>query len=284
MRKLAKLAVCTAFLTTYATFAADAKSESKVKSKAAKKESKAWQASANAILNSNLYKTSSVNHSASMNVDANWGYKFDNKVSIGASLVGNKALTGTREFELLSSSFSLKRPIKKFKYVSLSGGLRVKLPTSEYARKIQQLNLGVSASAPIIMALSKLGVPGLTLVNVPAVSVNDHKFKTALNGTPNTQYTLSNAFVVSYGATDWLTFKGLAQYAKSFTYNNNTKDSYYLSQSILFTIATDTFSDMGIEIGHGYGGTPLAPNGRDTEVKLFDSKSSTVFLGFGLAI
>ncbi len=284
MRKLAKLAIFATFLTTYTTLAASNTSKAKVAKKESSKEEKKWMASANAIFNSNLYKFSSVNHSASTDLDIGWGYRLPNKFSVSALLIGNKALTGTREFKLLSSSISLKRPIKKFKYISTSAGLKVVFPTSEYARKYQQLNLGVRVSLPIVLPMKKLGVSGLTFVNVPAIGVNDHKFKTALNGSSNTKYSVSDAFVVSYGATDMITLKALAQYAKSFTYDNNTKDSYYLSQSVLLTLDSKTFSDIGIEIGHAYGGTPLAPNGHDTQIKLFDEKASSVFVGFGVGI
>jgi hypothetical protein len=289
MRKLARLAICATILATSTTLAAKSSQKSKSVKKAptstkSDKYKKDWSLSASATVNSNLYKFSSTNHSASTDLSLGWSTKLANKFSLSTGLSGNKGLTGTREFKLLSSSISLKRPIHKFKYISLSGSTSFVMPTSEYARKYQQLIFGVRASVSMVMPMGKLGAPGLTLINVPGIGINSHEYKRAINGSSNTAYSISDAFVISYGATDWMSLKAVSQYAKSFTYDGNTKDSYFFSQSASFPIESTVVNGLGVEIGHAYGGTPLAPNGHDTQIKLFDERASSVFIGIGASI
>lgn len=106
--------------------------------------------------------------------------------------------------------------------------------------------------------------------------MNFHEFKTSLTGKSNTQYSLSQSAAFSYNVADLFGISLTGAYARSFTYNGNSKDFYSLGQSISFapTDATE------IVVGHSIGGNPLSANGIDSDIEIFNSRDSSVYAGF----
>jgi len=179
-----------------------------------------------------------------------------------------KALTGERQLDMNNVYLGASRTLYKFDdQWTLSGGLKVTIPTSEASKDYQRQITGVNVAPKLAW---KDG--GLNISYAPSATVNFHEYKTSYTGASNYQYVLSNALSAVYQFGSGLYLYGQAQYSRLISYDRNTKDSYRFMQIVGYPVG-----DFDLAIGHMLGGSPLATNGIENEVRFFDSRDSTVF-------
>ncbi|MFX3675853.1 MAG: hypothetical protein ACN6I6_02360 [bacterium] len=247
----------------------------KVDSKKAEiKESAKFSGSATTYINSGLQKFDSVQSSQSADFALALRLATEN-ISFGLNSSMSKGLTGERDFTFNNVALSAAKSLwKSEKDLSVSGKLSLTLPFSERSKDYQKLITGVATSVPVVYKATD----SITLAYIPTVGVNFHRAEVALNGSSNYQYTVTNTLNADFALSDRFTFSALGQYSRLITYRGNTRDAYKFEQSLSYD-----FSPYTVAIGHSMGGTPLAANGIETEVKLFDSNQSTVYGQFGIS-
>lgn len=233
----------------------------------AQEDSLKWSGEFATTYSSDLHKVNSVEHSSGADFDATLSATYAaTKYYINTSV--SKALTGERQLDMNNVYLGASRTLYKFDdQWTLSGGLKVTIPTSEASKDYQRQITGVNVAPKISW---KNG--GLNLSYGPSATVNFHKYKTSLTGASNYQYVLSNSLSAVYQFDSGLYLYGQAQYSRLVSYNGNTKDSYRFMQMVGHPVG-----EFDLAIGHMLGGSPLATNGIENEVRFFDSRDSTVF-------
>ena len=247
----------------------------KVDSKKAEVEEAAkFSGSATTYINSGLQKLDSAQSSQSADFALALRLATED-ISFGLSSSISKELTGQREFTFNNVGLSAAKSLwKSEKDLSVSGKLSLTLPFSERSKDYQKLITGVGVSTPVVYRATD----SITLAYIPNLGVNFHSAKVAINGSSNYQYTLTNTLNADFALSDRFTLSALGQYSRLITYRGNSKDVYKLEQSLSYDLSPYT-----VAIGHSLGGTPLAANGVETEVKVFDSNQSTVYAQFGIS-
>ena len=241
----------------------------KIDNKSSKESDIKWSGEFGTTYSSNLYRSGSINKSTGADFDATVAATYSGtKYSLNAT--ATKALTGERQLDLNNAFLGAARSLYKFNdSLSLSGTARVTIPLSEASKDYQRQITGVSL-APKLTWKSDFG---LSAAYSASGLVNFHQYETSLTGASNYQYVIGNAVALTYEFGSGIYAYANATYSKLITYQGNTRDSYRFIQMLGGPIAKNV--DLGI--GHVLGGSPLAANGIETDIRFFDSRDSTVF-------
>jgi hypothetical protein len=138
-----------------------------------------------------------------------------------------------------------------------------------------KLGMGPSLSTD----LSKY-IRGVSLVYGISGSVLFHKYETAvIKGASNTHYILGNKFIVIYQFTDKFALGFDNRYSRSYTYQNNTKDTFIFDQSLSYGVTKNITSS----IGHNNQGSALGINGTDNNIEFYNERTSTVYFALEMA-
>lgn len=148
------------------------------------------------------------------------------------------------------------------------------IPLSKTSQEDTYLNAGLMLAPTLNINFRSFGIKGLRIGLRPSLRVNSHRYKISKSGRSNSQFTSSALLSIYYYFTDKLYLSSRNSYVKSFTYRGNTIDRYQFSQTLTYMAVQNT----RVEVGHANGGNPLAPNGTQTDIKLFDARSSQVYV------
>jgi hypothetical protein len=187
----------------------------------------------------------------------------------------NKDYRGEQQLDLNDLSLGLSTPLGSVLENNLlfKVSLVSTIPLSEYSRKWSKLYTAVTVAPSAIVKLDALGLSGVTVVYSLRASLFFHQYKTAYTGMANTQYAVGNSVALSYSPIDKLSLSVNSSYGRNFTYDGVSRDGVQVGENISFS-ATDSIS---ISVGHVNGGSPLATNGREVEINIYDRESSTVY-------
>jgi len=245
-----------------------ATSVKKVDTKKAEKSEITYSGELSATHSSGLQKVDAIDYSSSADLEASFAATYaGTKYSISASTT--KELTNQRELHLNNAYLGAARSLYKFNdELSLSGSTKITIPLSEAAKDYQRLKTGISLTP----TLSYKPVAGLSISYSPSAQMNFHEYKISLTGASNYQYVAGNTLAASYSFSSGVYVYANASYSRLFSYDGNTKDSYRFTQLIGLPLG-----QYEISAGHVMGGSPLAANGVETDVRFFDSRDSTIF-------
>ncbi len=265
---------------TSATAVAQSSTSNVASVKKGLEDKKRWSLRVDSTISRDLLKTSDTQHSASTQNSLKFGY-VTGFGSISAKTSFSKELTNEREAYMGDSSFSFSRNVASpTKGIVSFGSLSFKIPTSEGSKDYAKLRTGVSLSEGISISDEILPLKNFSILTILGATKNFHEFKTSLTGRSNTSYSLSGVAYLTYSATDKLYFNLGGTYMKGWTYENNTKDLYSFSQAVGYSFT----SAFNLEVGHEFGGSPLSPNGRKTEIEFFDERDSSVYASLTIKI
>lgn len=264
---ITKIGLACALVAVSSLSHAQSTSVQKLNTKKAGEDSIKWSSEFVTTYSSNLYKVGATESSSGADFDATLAATYaGTKFYVNTSVT--KALTGQRDLSMNNVYLGAARTLYKFdEQWTLSGGMKVTIPTSEASKDYQRQITGVNVAPKISW---KNG--GLNLSYAPSATVNFHEYETSLTGASNYQYVLSNSLSAVYQFESGLYLYGQALYSRLFTYERNTKDSYRFMQMVGYPVG-----QFDLALGHMLGGSPLATNGIETEVRFFDSRDSTVF-------
>jgi len=245
------------------------------------KPSKDWSISISNSTTSNLYKTDNPDHYADNITGISLGLKAGpGKLRLSGSIY--KPLTdGERKEKAGDIGLSYGQKLGSInKFTTVSGALKMTLPVSENSRERSELTTAFTLSTPVSWDATQAGLKGAYVSYAPFVKKNFHEYEIATTGASNREWIVGNSLGLGYSLTDWMSIDFSGSYSRSITYQGNSTDVYSLDQSVSFSLP----KKMGLSLGHQIGGSPLAPNGRDTQIDLFDSKKATVYATLSISI
>jgi hypothetical protein len=240
------------------------------------KVSKIYTLSFSSTFDTNLYEFSDkANKTYANTTTASLGLKLSETYKFSFGLGIDKQLSGDREQKMRDASLSLSRSLYKFnKDLNLSGALKSKLPLSENSSNTTGLITGVTL-APTLSYSAESLLSGLSISYMPSFTRNFYRYTTATTGSSNTQYTLVNRIALSYSFTDQIALSLDNMYIRSWALNGQYNDHFSFDQSLSFSMN----DQWGLYAGHAIGGSALAVNGQESNLKLFKSNESSVYLG-----
>jgi hypothetical protein len=199
--------------------------------------------------------------------------------SINAAASANKNLKDERKFlfqdPYLGHAFRLN---KEKGNTNIHFGERVYIPVSEESKKNTELKTRVSVGPSIKSDLSEY-VRGLTVNYRVYGDIFLNRYETAADGNPNSRYLFGNRFIIDYSFTDKFSLGLDNSYSRSYTYNNNTKDTFVFDQSLSYAAT----KHISISIGHNNNGNALAIDGTASNVEIYNERSSTVYFALEMA-
>jgi hypothetical protein len=278
-KKMSILLILLASTNLMAKNTSSAKADQTVKKGA--KKSKDWSVSISNTVSSNLYKTDNPDHYASNVTAISLGAKFGpGKIRLSGAI--NKPLTdGERDEKVTDLSLGYGQSLYKFNsFTRMSGSMKVTIPTSETSRERADLRTALTVATPISWDATQAGLQNAYVSYTPFAKKSFHRYEVATYGASNREWIVGNSLGVGYSLTSWMSIDFSGSYSRSFTYQGNSTDSYSLDESVSFSLPMK----MGLTVGHSIGGSPLAPNGRDTEIDLFDSKKATVYATLSISL
>lgn len=208
-------------------------------------------------------KTSSSNFSISPSIS------LKNGLNIATELSLTKELDGYREESINDSYIAFSKGLYQInKNFSLNGSAVVLLPISETSRKVTFLNTAIKVSPSLGFSYNDLSI-GYSL----GLTKNFHTSKVNSFGSSNSEYVFSQSLSMGYNFSLFsLSMSG--NYSKALTYEKNERDSYSFAQTISFSLPRN----IGLSLGHSLGGNIWAINGQDSNIELFNSDVSAVFM------
>jgi hypothetical protein len=233
------------------------------------------QAMANTVsasMSSNLYNKSSADYK----LDSDLAIDSSLNIEHGPTLLGHislyKDLRGERKQQLNDAYIGATMSVWSAPGHSVSLlGLGF-IPLSENSRKNQYLDTGIMIAPTYALNLTQWGVEGLRISLRPSFRQNFHRYKTAMDGSSNTKNTVGVNLTLAYQLQAW-TLISRNTYNKSQTYRGNTRDAYRLEQAVSYQFHPRS----SVTVGHLNGGNPLAPNGVDTDIRVFNRRESQVY-------
>jgi hypothetical protein len=227
-------------------------------------------------INSNFYKDSSINKTYDMDFYGSFSLISQSGYRTTLTAGGNKNLKGERKYLWQDYTLGVSKAFYRNKYYGLSGSMVAIIPASKQTLSNQKLYAGLQI-APTFS--SSFNIDPLLVTLRPAVRVNFHEHKTAMDGRSNNRYNTSLRLSVFYNFTDQLSLLSINTYSRNFTYQGKDRDAYSFIQALSYQL-----DDLwNVEVGHATSGNPLAPNGLDTDITIFDLRESSVYLSFSLS-
>ena len=242
------------------------------------KTSKNWTLSAEASLNTSTHHFDDPDKVISSDFSLSPTYKLSNGITLYGSVSGNKNLNGERLWKWGNTAFGLSSGLATTKYIRISGSLTASLPTSETAKDYQKMITALTASPSFSLVGKELGLKNVGISYKPSATVYFHEYTTALYGSSNKQYALSNKLSLSYSLSDQLALFGAGTYGRTITDKGNASDFYSFVAGGSYSPTAKT----NISTGIAQGGSPLAPNGYETDIDLYDARSASMFFSLGV--
>jgi len=248
--------------------------------KASAKKSKDWSVSISNTVSSDLLKSDDADHRMSNLTAISLGIKLGSG-KLGLSGTVSKPLQGERKEKAGDLGLGYSKSLHKFnKYTRMAGSFKLTIPTSETSRERQDLRTAVTTALPLSWSAAQVGIDKAYVSYVPFAKKNFHRYEVATYGASNREWIVGNSLSFGYGLTDWMSIDFSGSYSRSVTYQGNTTDSYSLDESVSFSLP----KKMGLTLGYSIGGSPLAPNGRDTQIEFFDSRKANVYATLSISL
>lgn len=237
---------------------------------------------ATATASSNLEKQDSANYSATSDFSLTTILKNLPFGSLNLFVSGSKGLTGEREFNLNDGAISNTQNLGAYSNVNFGLSMSAILPLSENSQKNTYLNtkLTVTPIASYQFKNMSSALDWLSISYRPNAGTYFHDYKVTQAGGSNPQYSLGQRLIVSISLSDSLSLDLDGGYTRYYSYQGSTWDIFNFDQSLSYA-----FNAYGsIYVGHNNAGNALAPNGRNSNIDMFDNRSSTVYSGLNIAI
>lgn len=239
------------------------------------KPSKLWSLSLSSSVETDSLVTDNVEKVYSNSTTFGASYKLPKDFKASLSLTMDKELTGYREEDFRDPSLSLSKSFGKIsKYVTASAKASTKIPASETSRKTTSLQTALSTSGTFLYDAGKHVLEGLTIGYSLGVINNFHKYTMSSTGKSNTQRTFTNSLMFDYAINDNFGIYLDNTYYRNYTYKSEYNDFFSFDQSV--TYSHD--SGASVTLGHAIGGSALAIDGRESNVKLFDREESSYYI------
>ncbi|GEM_PF-3142069 len=197
------------------------------------------------------------------------------KYLLSTSLWLNQDYNNERKLLIRDSVLTLTKPLGKLSAnINVIGRAGMTIPLSKASNETNGLITALRVNPLFIVNANSL-LEGLSLIFRPSFIFNVHDYETSLTGRSNHEYTMNQRLTILYPLLKNLYLSLDTTYIRSWTYQGNTNDFYSLDQS-LSTNFTRNFSGF---LGHSIGGNALNVNGQESDIRIFDTRASSYYLG-----
>jgi len=230
----------------------------------------------NTAVSTNLYEFQNKDEKAFSSLSSvAFNYSFPNSYRLFSSLNIAKDFTGERELLVRDSALGLSKFLGKvFARTQLNLVGSITLPFSDFSRQTEGLRTRLRISSTFITDLGHL-LDGLRMFISPSYTHSLHKFKTRSTGESNPQHTVGSSLVFGYSFFEKFYFQAFNFYSRNWTYQGKSRDFFSFDQSLNYSLG----SGITIYGGHNLGGSALAVNGTNSDVRVFDADESSFYLG-----
>ncbi len=220
-------------------------------------------------ISTSLHEMDDYRKRTSSNFDIRPVIKLENGLRISSSLSFTKDLENERELTLNDSYLAFSKGISFDNGMNLGTSVAIGLPISEYSRYESTLESSIKITPNLNYSYKKFNA-GLGL----SFTQNKHASEVSASGSSNSQTIYTTFGDVGLSFSDQISVSASASYTKSYTYQKNERDSYSIEQSLSYS----PNAAFGLSIGHAIGGNVLSVNGRDSNIEIFNSDASSVFM------
>lgn len=240
---------------------------------------KAYALSFGSTLNSSLHE-SNVEQQLSNTFAFGASYKFENIGKLSVSQLLDKDLKNDRLETWNDTQVSFSRSIYTFNDVfSLSGRVSGTIPLSEESTENANLITSIGLFPTLAADLNPY-IKGLSLSYIPSFRRSFHEFETKADGGSNTAYSWAQRLVIDYSFSESFSLSLDQSYIRGYTYRGTSNDRFSFDQSLNYQMN----KNVSWSLGHSLGGSALAVNGSDSNVRLFDENESSVYFSFSLSM
>jgi hypothetical protein len=265
------------FLTAHA--ADSAQSTKKYKSSKTSK----WSVTTAVGASSSLTK-SSQESSQDLSLQVLPSYKIGEKTKIISAISAEKALRDERKAKVNDAYIGLSFPIKKVNdLLNITGQTKVYASISDLSRKVRGRQTRLYA-APIFsfdlstIELSRRYIPGLSFTYKPIYSKYVHKYNTGTNGKSNSAYSFDQLFSLDFAFYEKWSVNFTNVYYTNWTYQSNRRTSFEFD----YSVSHEFNSNYSLGLGLNNSGSALGANGIDSNVKLFDARTTSLYTELGI--
>lgn len=241
-----------------------------------------WSFDSGLSVSGNLFPVGDVDSQATADMDNILAYKASDKVTVSARLILSQDLTGRDEQTTSVSRTSLSvrhRGVELNPYLRLSPGGSVILPFHRDAIARQSMILGIAGGPRLYWTLEPAGLKGLTGYVDVGLRRNFNTYTTQTTGVSNDQYSLLGTLDVVWAVGAFSLDLTLVRGAY-WTYAGNLRNNFDFNQEIAYSIS-DRWS---VAVGHNNAGNALKPDGYQSNVELFNERSSTVYTTLSVSL
>ncbi len=197
------------------------------------------------------------------------------------------ALSGA--FSMIQMSTEDKKPMSSNTQVGLSmkgwditksiktvHGATAVLPTSQTSREIDKLHSSIGISNGLKMTLH----PKFELTYRLGLTRNFHEFTINANGSANVEYRLANTINMKLIATEKLNLTATGVYRLGRTYEGFQRSDFQFHGDINY----DILDNLSVNLGSSNEGAALKANGVDSNISVYDEKSTVWRVGISTSI
>lgn len=235
---------------------------------------KNWSVALGVDYNVSTVKEEVTGQSTSIDYTLNPAYKFSKDLSISALTVLSQERTGEKQTLLSDTTVPLSYKGYYFSEDSFTRhSIAAILPTSKKSKEETRLQGGVRVTN------------GVTLCQCPYVEAtygfgiqrNFHEYTLNNEGSPNIQWQQRHRLDLSFNLTESLSIKTWGLYTIGYTYANFTRYGFATDVSAEYAIT----NGLSVSAGFSNEGPALKANGLDSNIAVYDDKTSTYHAGVG---
>lgn len=144
------------------------------------------------------------------------------------------------------------------------------VPTSEQSQYQDRLQTALSISNGLTYL-----IPAIRVDYRLGINRNFHELNVNANGKPNIEFTLTNSLALEVPVFGNLSFITSGAYKNARTYKNFDRSSFIFTAGLNYDV-TDTF---GVSAGMSNDGNARKANGVDSNIAVYDAKTSVISVG-----
>lgn len=219
-------------------------------------------------------KEEAVEQETSVDYTINPSYAFSKDLSL--SVVGsvNQQRTGAKETLAADTVASLSyKGYQIAESANLKHAIAALIPTSRKSQEEDRYKGGVRLSNGIAFILG----PWFDASYMLGLQRNVHEFNVNADGKANIQWQVRHQLDLGLHLTDSFSIKGIGRYSVGYTYENFNRYSFVTD----VTAEYELFKNFSVSAGVGNDGPALKNNGVDSNISVYDEKSSTYHAGIG---
>jgi hypothetical protein len=161
------------------------------------------------------------------------------------------------------------------KILTVGQQVRAVLPTSRESNLRDERRLGVTLAPIAIVNLTPVGLTGATLIYLPGLTKNFHKFEQNRAFENNAEYAINQTAILSWSVTDRIYIQPSFTYGNSWTYAGTKRDDLY---QFAFEVGRSMGKGFIVALGvSNAGAIRNFEQGPDQQIELFNNRTASVY-------